>query len=427
MRKELCAIGIILAGIMCVSGCDDSSELYIDPIVDPTPFDGCKTNTKICANGTIYKCVDNSYIEESVCKSHACLNGSECKVDSHDPSEPPTVQEPKCEDSEPSCHDGKIQSCQNGNLITKDCESGICLDDKSCKVACTTDVCHDGSLQKCEGGFLNSPVACDTGACFDDKSCKVACTADICVDGNLQKCEGGFLSAPVTCETGACKDAVSCAPQCTASVCQDGTFTKCVNGAASDPVKCSSGKCSGNACVNTEDFESGKLEGGSKKKVKAHGKGSDDGYEGEFYTNGTYTSKAVKIDGAALKWTASYSNIADSKTWPWSGRGVTSRGLVVLRYDTPSILSATLPNGVGSISLQGHPFFTCSKNKARVLIYINGKVCNSDASYKTDGKNTYAKYKCSNVNKPGPVELEIKYDGYYSAIIDDITWTDYFE
>ena len=388
MKKELCATGIILASILCISGCEDSNELYVDPIIDPTPVDGCKTNTNICASGVIYKCIDNSYIEESVCKSHACLNGSECKVESHDPTNPPVVPDPKCEDSEPSCNDGKIQSCQDGNLITIDCESGVCLDDKSCKVACTTDVC---------------------------------------VDGNLQKCEGGFLSAPTACDTGACKDETSCAPQCTASVCQDGTFTKCVNGAASDPVKCLSGKCSGNACVNTEDFESGKYEGSSKKKIKAHGKGSDDGYEGEFYANATYTSKAVKIDGTSLKWSASYSNVAGSSTWPWNGRGVTSKGLVILRYDNPSILSATLPNGVGSISLQAHPFYTCSKNKARVLIYINGKNCNSDASYKTDSKDTYAKYKCSNVNTPGPVNLEIKYDGYYSTIIDDITWTDYFE
>ncbi|MBQ9395767.1 MAG: hypothetical protein IJU23_09680 [Proteobacteria bacterium] len=505
MKKELCATGIILASILCISGCEDSNELYVDPIIDPTPVDGCKTNTNICASGVIYKCIDNSYIEESVCKSHACLNGSECKVESHDPTNPPVVPDPKCEDSEPSCKDGKIQSCQDGNLITIDCESGVCLDDKSCKVACTTDVCHEGSLEKCEGGFLSAPTACDTGACFDDKSCKVACTTDIChegslekceggflsapvacdtgacfddksckvacttdvcrdgnlqkceggflgvpvacdtsacfddksckvacttdvcVDGNLQKCEGGFLSAPTACDTGACKDETSCAPQCTASVCQDGTFTKCVNGAASDPVKCLSGKCSGNACVNTEDFESGKYEGSSKKKIKAHGKGSDDGYEGEFYANATYTSKAVKIDGTSLKWSASYSNVAGSSTWPWNGRGVTSKGLVILRYDNPSILSATLPNGVGSISLQAHPFYTCSKNKARVLIYINGKNCNSDASYKTDSKDTYAKYKCSNVNTPGPVNLEIKYDGYYSTIIDDITWTDYFE
>ncbi|MBO4350970.1 MAG: hypothetical protein J6A01_08505 [Proteobacteria bacterium] len=506
MRKGIYSIAIILAGILCVSGCNDENNV-IGSNNDVDSSDECKTNTKICANGIIYKCVDNSFVEESECKSHACLNASECKLaDSSDPVDPPNPPAPQCEDSEPSCHDGEIQSCQDGNLIIEKCESGACLDETSCKVACTadvcsegilqkceenfltapitcdtgacfdetsckvactTDACSDGFLQKCENGTLIAPVACDTGACFDEKSCKVACTTDVCNDGVLQKCEdntlsapaacdsgacldeksckvactedacsngflqkceGGFLSLPTACDSGACKNAASCATPCTAHVCTGDTFTKCVNGAASDPVKCQSGKCGTNTCIYTEDFESGKLEG-SKKKVRAHGKqDTTGGYEADFYPDGTYTSKAVTIDGENLKWSAKYANIVSPQTWPWTEkRKLTSKGIALLRYENPSSLSATLPNGIGSISLQAQPWYTCSINKARVLIYINGKNCNSDAKYKTDGKYNYVEYKCDNVNQPGPVELEIQYDGYYSVDVDDITWTDYFE
>ena len=509
MKKGICAIAIILSCILCVSGCNEESKEYSVP---QTPGDGttdpegCNTNTKICANGIIYKCVDNTFVEESECKSHACLNATECKLgDGSSPEEPHNPPDGKCENSEPSCHDGEIQSCQDGNLITEKCESGACLDETSCKVACTadvcsdgklqkcendflqapvacdtgacldetackvacttdicsdgiwqkcedgtlsmptacdtgaclnetackvtctTDVCNDGKLQKCEDGTLSVPVACDTGACLDENSCKVTCTTDVCNDGKLQKCEGGFLSAPTACEAGACKDAASCAAQCTANVCDDGTFTKCVNGAASDPVKCQSGKCGTDTCRNTEDFESGKM-GGTKKKVRAHGKQkTTDGYEADFYPDGVYTSKAVIVDGAGLKWSAKYANIVSSKIWPWEDRKLTSKGIALLRYENPSSLSATLPNGIGSISLKAQPWYTCSINKARVLIYIDGKNCNSKDKYKTDGKYNYVEYKCDNINKPGPVELEIKYDGYYSGVIDDITWTDYFE
>lgn len=136
---------------------------------------------------------------------------------------------------------------------------------------------------------------------------------------------------------------------------------------------------------------------------------------GSSYGNGTFTGNN------GITWT--YVHCQDAATYPIDGNGILLR-----RSDEPSSLSATLPGGVGSITLDTRKGYTGAVQR-RIELVVNGDVVSQfQHTYPSGESASVAVWTIDDINVEGNVDVQFRMygsTGNQHIVLDNISWTGY--
>lgn len=103
-------------------------------------------------------------------------------------------------------------------------------------------------------------------------------------------------------------------------------------------------------------------------------------------------------------------------------------GIMLRRADEPSSLSATLPNGIGNLSVDARKAFTGNATR-RLEVVVNDIVVQQfEQDFPDGGSDLVVTFDVNNINEPGPVDLELRLfgtNGNQQLVLDNLTWTDF--
>lgn len=103
-------------------------------------------------------------------------------------------------------------------------------------------------------------------------------------------------------------------------------------------------------------------------------------------------------------------------------------GIMLRRANEPSSLSATLPNGLGNLSVDGRKAFTGNATR-RLEVVVNDIVVQQfEQDFPDGGSDLVVTFDVNNINEPGPVDLELRLfgtNGNQQLVLDNLTWTDF--
>jgi len=144
----------------------------------------------------------------------------------------------------------------------------------------------------------------------------------------------------------------------------------------------------------------------------------------EDFTNSTLTGSYADgsfVGNDGITWT--YVHSRDEATFP-----IDENGIMLRRANEPSSLSAIIPGGVGSFSVDTRKAYTGNAQRQLELV-INGIVVDQFLPEFGEGADdTVIPFVVDDINIGGSVELELRLfgsDGNQQMILDNIEWTGY--
>ena len=317
--------------------CDDEHVFDGSICIDKS----CTEGTEVCLNvgttGTMYKCIDNTLTEQSICENNhscnsagtacgACINTSTRCTDSGTTGMKETCSEGEwgtltpctnnnscdvdgtdcgiCINGATSCTDsgniGQITTCTNGTWGASD----ACTNNYSCQNTELCGVCQNNKVQcyesdktqTCQNGVWGNTQSCTppshSSATCSDGICGYSCDSEY-TDNGKQCChniENGSITKDnststcnFTCDSTHCKSDTGCVSKQSdmnncgscGSVCNK---TKVGNSAA---VTCSGGSCIATDCESGFTLLDGRCE--SKNCTENETKCANDGKTGKLY------------------------------------------------------------------------------------------------------------------------------------------------
>jgi hypothetical protein len=107
---------------------------------------------------------------------------------------------------------------------------------------------------------------------------------------------------------------------------------------------------------------------------------------------------------------------------------IDGKGLMLRRADEPSSLSATIPGGIGSFSVDTRKAFTGNTQRKIELVINGGVVEQFEPAFGDGADNTVIPFVVENINTAGNVEFMLRLygaNGNQQMVIDNIRWTSY--
>ncbi|MDY0089214.1 MAG: lamin tail domain-containing protein, partial [Flavobacteriaceae bacterium] len=116
----------------------------------------------------------------------------------------------------------------------------------------------------------------------------------------------------------------------------------------------------------------------------------------------------------------SYVNARNEGDYPISGNGIMFQG------NTSANVSATVSNGVGTLTFQARKAFTGGSNNRQLQVYINNNLVFTTPTFGTSGTDTAIHtFTVENINATGDVAIRIQNATGNQVTLDNITWTCY--
>src|SRR5690606_3108026 len=132
------------------------------------------------------------------------------------------------------------------------------------------------------------------------------------------------------------------------------------------------------------------------------------------YANGSF------VGNNGVVW--SYVNARNEGDYPINGNGILFQG------NTSANVSATVSNGVGTLTFQARKAFTGGSNNRQLQVYINNNLVFTTPTFGTASTDTTIHtFTVENINVTGDVAIRIQNATGNQVTIDNITWTCYSE
>ena len=146
----------------------------------------------------------------------------------------------------------------------------------------------------------------------------------------------------------------------------------------------------------------------------------------EDFTNhtatGSYTDSFF-IGNGGITW--NFVHTRDEGTYPINGKGI-----ILRRGQEPSNLSATLPGGIGSFSVNTRKAFR-GNTKRKLELVVNGSVISQfEPNFEPGVDATIKPFVVNNINIPGDVTITLRLfgsNGNQQITLDDMEWTGFTE